>query len=580
MKRNKGITLIALVVTIVVLLILAGISISMLGGENGIITKAQEAKEENRGGTVEERRDLWKANQKSDESTNSNTAQTLDELLEDLENEGLLTSEEVTIIKDVGVITIGSHVIDFTDGEIDWSKMAPGLYETGTRNMIKSWDELIEDGDLIIENNTILKDIVLTGITGDLIISNDITTLSYYGNSCETHNEVTGLFFPGNIENSGGFIGFKKLKKVVFLYGIKHIDNAAFKYCTDLTDIEIPNSVTKIGNDAFYGCTKLNNITIPSNLTSIGDYVFYECTGLTDIIIPSSITSIGNYAFYECTGLTNITIPSNLTNIGNYAFYECTGLTNITIPSSVTSIGNGTFSRCTGLTDIIIPSSVTSIGNSAFSRCTGLTDIIIPSSVTNIGSYAFSGCIGLTDITIPSSVTNIESNVFSNCGFLASISVDSSNLVYDSRESCNAIIETNTNKLIQGCKNTKIPNTVTNIGSSAFSGCTELNNIEIPNTVTNIENSAFYGCTGLTNVEIPSSIKKINNYTFSGCQNLKVILIPASVVEIASDVFANCINLNIVNYTGTQTQWSEIKKWRGNSYNYLNDATINYNYSK
>ena len=141
-KNEIGITLIALVVTIVVLLILAATSISMLTGENGIVTKAQEAKEENRGGTVEERRDLWKANQKTDESINSNTAQTLDELLADLETEGLLTSEEVAIIEDVGVITIGSHVIDFRD----LIKFEIGVTGGGELYAIRgmTWEEWVE----------------------------------------------------------------------------------------------------------------------------------------------------------------------------------------------------------------------------------------------------------------------------------------------------------------------------------------------------------------------------------------------------------------------------------------------------
>ena len=187
-KKEKGITLVALVVTIVVLLILAGISISMLGGENGIITKAQEAKEENRGGTVEERRDLWKANQKSDESTNSNTAQTLDELLADLENEGLLTSEEIATIKEVGVITIGSHIIDFgfeSNNNENWTNLGPGLYETKTKNIIKTWEELKEDGDIVVDEGN-LKSISPDILKGDLIISKEVNILNQYGGGCRS----------------------------------------------------------------------------------------------------------------------------------------------------------------------------------------------------------------------------------------------------------------------------------------------------------------------------------------------------------------------------------------------------------
>ena len=192
MKRNNGITLIALVVTIVVLLILAGISISMLGGENGIITKAQEAKEENRGGTVEERRNLWKVNQMSDENTNSNTAQTLDELLADLESEGLLTSEEIATIKEAGVITIGSHIIDFgfeSNNNENWNNLGPGLYETKTKNIIKTWEELKEDGDIVVDEGN-LKSISPDILKGDLIISKEVNILNQYGGCRSFKNSI------------------------------------------------------------------------------------------------------------------------------------------------------------------------------------------------------------------------------------------------------------------------------------------------------------------------------------------------------------------------------------------------------
>lgn len=238
MKNKKGITLIALVITIVVLLILAGISISMLGGENGIITRAIESKEENRGGTVEERRDLWKSNQELDKNTNSTTAQTLDELLADLENEGLLTSEEVATIKDVGVITIGSHVIDFTDGEVDWSEMEPGLYETGTTNMLKSWEELLRDGDIEIEGTTLVG----ADGKGDLVISDTITAIG-------------GKYYSLN-----GFCGETGFTKIVIPNSVDTLLDYAFKGCNYLTEINIPNTITQIKNYVFQDTSKLTTI--------------------------------------------------------------------------------------------------------------------------------------------------------------------------------------------------------------------------------------------------------------------------------------------------------------------------------
>ena len=193
----------------------------------------------------------------------------------------------------------------------------------------------------------------------------------------------------------------------------------------------------------------------------------------------------------------NTVIPNSVTSIAWYAFYNCSGLTSITIPNSVTSIGNEAFRGCSGLTSITIPNSVTSIGEKSFYHCSGLTSITIPNSVTSIGNGAFEGCSRLT-----------------------SISVETGNANYDSRDNCNAIIETATNNLIVGCMNTVIPNSVTSIGNYAFYACKDLTSITIPNSVTTIGDYAFYGCTGLTSVSIGSSVTKVGGGAFFDCSKI------------------------------------------------------------
>ncbi len=208
-----------------------------------------------------------------------------------------------------------------------------------------------------------------------------------------------------------------------------------------------------------------------------------------------------------------------VTSIGNGAFYDCSGLTSVVIPSSVTSIGFQTFTYCSGLTFIAIPSSVTSIGGCAFYGCSGLTSVVIPSSVTVIGIYAFTYCSGLTSVVIPSSVTNIGVRAFGGCSGLTSIVVESGNSVYNSRNDCNAIIETTSNTLIFGCKNTKIPSSVTGIGEGAFSE-SGLTSIVIPSNVTSIGVGAFGGCSGLTSVtSYITDVFKTGTNAFSGCDN-------------------------------------------------------------
>ena len=282
----------------------------------------------------------------------------------------------------------------------------------------------------------------------------------------------------------------------------------------------IPNNVTSIGHFAFEGCTGLTSVTIPNSVTWIGDYAFSGCLGLTSITIPNSVTEIGGGAFSGCSGLTSVNIPNSVTEIGSHAFYWCTGLTSITIPNSVTEIRYGAFWGCTGLTSVTIPNSVTSIGKEAFYGCTGLTSISIPNSVTEIGGYAFQYCTGLTSITIPNSVTSIGSQAFEGCSGLESIIVEAGNTKYDSRDNCNAIIETSSNTLITGCKNTIIPNSVTSIGEYAFSLCTGLTSITIPNSVTSIGERAFSYCYGLTSITIPNSVTEIGEGAFFYCSGL------------------------------------------------------------
>ena len=181
--------------------------------------------------------------------------------------------------------------------------------------------------------------------------------------------------------------------------------------------------------------------------------------------------------------------------------------------------------------------SVTSIGDFAFYNCSGLTSITIPNSVTSIGFCAFTDCTGLTSITIPNSVTSIDDKAFYGCSGLTTIKVETGNSKYDSRNNCNAIIETESNTLIVGCMNTNIPNSVTSIDDYAFFVCRGLTSITIPNSVTSIGVSAFYDCTGLTSITIPNSVTSIGVSAFYGCSGLTSISIPNSVTSIGKNAF-------------------------------------------
>ena len=278
--------------------------------------------------------------------------------------------------------------------------------------------------------------------------------------------------------------------------------------CYRLDGSKMTASVTYTSWFPFSGNSYAGSITIPASVTydgktysvrSIGRDAFYGCTGLASIDIPASVTAIGENAFYGCTGLVSIDLPASITLINRAAFYGCTGLASISIPASVTVIGDAVFRGCTSLVSIDLPASITLINSAAFEDCTSLTSISIPASVTSIGELAFGRCTSLT-----------------------SIRVDAGNTVYDSREGCNAIIETSSNKLVVGCKTTVIPISVTFIDSGAFYCCTGLTRIDIPASVTGIGDIAFSGCTGLKSIDLPASVTEIGKLAFSGCTGLRI----------------------------------------------------------
>jgi M6 family metalloprotease-like protein len=354
-------------------------------------------------------------------------------------------------------------------------------------------------------------------------------------------------------------------------------------YRNIITTVVIGNNITSIGDNAFSGCTGLTSVTIPGSVTSIGGDAFSGCTGLTSVTIPASVTSIGTYAFSGCTGLEAInvdadntayssvdgilynknqsaivrapagiigavTIPANVTSIGESAFSGCTGLTSVTIENGVTGIGDFAFDGCTGLTEITIPESVTSIGGFAFYGCIGLTSITIPESVTSIKILTFYGCTSLTEITIPESVTSIQEGAFIGCAGLKAINVAADNtayssvdgILYDKAQSAIVLVPAGITGAVT------IPESVTSIGESAFSGCTGLTSVTIGNGVTSIGYGAFSGCTGLAEITIPESVTSIGNYAFYSCTGLTSITIPESVEFINGDTFSGCTDLTSV----------------------------------
>ena len=390
-----------------------------------------------------------------------------------------------------------------------------------------------------------------SNLTSVTLNSNAIVSKSYniFNNMKNIFGEQVTEYIIGDDVTKIGNTAFYEcsgLISVTIGSGVTSIGEGAFNGCSGLNSVIIGNSVTSIGRSAFAYCHGLTSVTIPNSVKSIGSNAFENCHGITSVTIPNSVTSIGECAFFGCSGLISVTIPSSVTSIGESTFKDCTSLTGIDIPNSVTSIGDYAFYSCRALTSVIIPNSVTSIGNSAFIDCYSLTSVTIPNSVTSIDEAAFAYCRALTSVTIPNSVTSIGRGAFSGCTGLTSMKVESGNVKYDSRNNCNAIIETETDSLLSGCKNTVIPASVTAIGDEAFYGCSSLTAIIIPNNVTSIGGSAFQSCSGLTSVIIGNSVTSIGLEAFRGCSGLTSIAIPNSVTTIDGNAFDYCSGLTSV----------------------------------
>ena len=359
----------------------------------------------------------------------------------------------------------------------------------------------------------------------------------------------------------GAFRGFGKeddkrvIKKVVISSGMIGIGNFAFENCSVLKSVEIPASVTSIGSAAFKDCSGLESMNIDEANTTYenpeGSNAIVEkssktlVAGCKNTKIPDDVKIIGAYAFCGCSDLKSIEIPDNVSEIQVAAFDDCSNLTAIHIPAGVDKIALGVFMGCSNLNSITIDSanrSYESPGNAnaiidkgTMTLLEGSNNTVIPEGVKRIWQNAFAERIHLKSITIPASVTSIVRMPFSDCDSLEEIKVDADNAIFDSRNNCNAIIESATNTLIAGCGKTVIPEGIETIGDSAFERVKTL-----------------------THVTIPKSVTEIRGYAFERCENLSTVNLQKGIQTIGYGAFTECVGLTNLIFCGTKADWQAV----------------------
>ena len=408
-------------------------------------------------------------------------------------------------------------------------------------------------------------------------------------------------------------------------YSVVSIGANAFKGCTSLTSVTIPNSVTSIYDAAFYGCRSLTYITIPNSVTSIGYSAFESCSGLTSVTIPNSVTSIGYAAFYNTSlkkviwqtntppdgyknvnGAINYVSNNNFNGLNNIQVYpylsslfEIDGIKyipvsptertcdaidcainksaeNINISETVTykgiemtvkNIKPYIFYGNTFIKDVKLSRLITFIGSYAFSGCSSLTNMEIGTGVTSIDTYAFNNCSSLQIIHIPQNVTYINDYVFSGCTSLKIFLIDDG-------EKELSLGRNGSNSLFASCPLDSVYigrnitfQTASNKGYSPFYRNTTLRSVNITDNETEISTNEFYGCTNLKDVRIGNGVKTIGDYAFSGCSSLKGFAFGSSVEAIGIEAFSDCTTMtNIVSKATTPptcgTQaLDDINKW-------------------
>ena len=319
-------------------------------------------------------------------------------------------------------------------------------------------------------------------------------------------------------------------------YTVTAIGEKAFHLNDELLSVVMPKTIVSIGHDAFANCPKLKSLTIPENVQELKNSAFMGLPSLEYLTVDekneffdsregcNAIIKTKSNTLY--VGCKSTVIPDNVKVIASHAFMS---LIFVLVPEEPL--------------EFVIPKSVEVIESQAFAGCRPLKKITFSEGLKSIGHWAFNAT-SLESVVIPASVNDISPRAFNRCDSLKVIKVKKGNKVYDSRKGCNAIIESESDKLVLGCNESEIPEGVKIIGADAFAECA-IKDVQFPSSLELIEFSAFKGCRELKKVVVPGNVKVIESSAFNR-SSIEEVIIEDGVEKIGSGAFSDCKKLKNV----------------------------------
>ena len=366
----------------------------------------------------------------------------------------------------------------------------------------------------------------------------------------------------------GAFSGCSQVTSITLPDNLTFIPSVAFDGCSALTSLVIPDAVTTIGSSAFTGCSSLSSISIPANLQTIDGNVFSGCSKLKHITWNAKDARLSwifydpsyteeyiresmswYHPFYDCRKqIQTFTLGDSVRVIPRYLCYEMENITSLTFGEEVDSIELHAFDGCKRIASVTWNAKncndpLMYSTSPLYPFRNSISSITFGEAVEHIPAYLCHGMSRIHHLHIPEHVSSIGAYAFRYLNALDSISVDGFNVTYDSRNHCNALIETATDNLMLGCYKTRIPDDIRSIGDCAFRNVRGLRNVVVPEGVTYIGVEAFNGCLDLDTIVLPSSLTAFSDYVFQDCSSLDTLALPDSLEFIGIRALSNCSGL-------------------------------------